>query len=45
MKAYKETKTAEREFNAIGYAAATFPATSLKGLKFKTRISRANVAL
>jgi hypothetical protein len=34
----KQTKTAWREFNAIGYAAASFQATSLEGLTSKTRI-------
>ena len=34
----KETKTAFREFNAIGYAAASFPATSLEGLTSKASI-------
>ena len=33
-----ETKTACRAFDAIGFTAAAFPATSLKGLKLKTRI-------
>ena len=33
-----ETKTACRAFDAIGFTAAAFPATSLEGLKLKTRI-------
>ena len=34
----KELKNACLAFDAVGYAAASFPATSIEGLKSKTRI-------